>query len=135
MIDTRPLWERALSTRGVVVRNQRLTWFLQVTGHLSNQGFVDALRVALGKDALRKDALRVSRLRRGAGKEQIGSYRSLEWLRRRADPQCGRCGGSGYYDAEYLDMRCKCTGLPQHAPPQPRRTHVSDPSFAYRKRA
>ena len=46
---------------------------------------------------------------------------------------CERCGGSGYYDGERLDMRCPCTGMKQRDV-RPRRPRVGDPGFAYRGR-
>lgn len=42
--------------------------------------------------------------------DSCGQYVGLEALKRAADPDCKRCGGSGYYDGEALSSFCPCTG-------------------------
>ena len=41
-----------------------------------------------------------------------GSYLWKEMLCKLAQPDCKRCGGSGYFDGWDLEERCPCTGLP-----------------------
>lgn len=72
-----------------------------------NQLFVDALRECLGLGPLYRAEERSGR----------SNYQGFEKLRRAADPQCRRCGGSGYYDGEENAMRCPCTGIAQRAKP------------------
>jgi tRNA(Ile2) C34 agmatinyltransferase TiaS len=73
---------------------------------LTNMQFVDVVRVCIGLRPLYAAGGRVNN-----DKQSCGQYRSLEKLSRAADPTCARCGGSGYYDGENLEMRCPCTGL------------------------
>ena len=50
-----------------------------------------------------------------AKKEPTGLYVLLEMRSQRADRDCKRCGGAGYYDGEDLGMVCPCTGLKPRA--------------------
>ena len=68
-----------------------------------DQHMVNALRVWLGKRPLYLYE---------SPEGPYGSYISREALRQKADPNCHRCLGSGYYDKWVLDDRCPCTGLP-----------------------
>lgn len=71
--------------------------------HLTDQQFVDMVRVLLGKRPLFaawNDERSVS-----------GGYERLQRLRDAATPDCARCGGSGYFDGWLLDETCPCTRL------------------------
>lgn len=105
MIDTRPLWLRALLAHGRIVRRSARApqSLLRATQPLTNSQFVDFVRALVG----------LKPLYHTPRPESAASYVRLETLRRAADPDCDRCGGSGYFDGERLDMRCPCTGLPQ----------------------
>lgn len=83
---------------------------LRATQPLTNSQFVDFVRALVGLKPL---------YHAGERPESAASYVRLEALRRAASPDCDRCGGSGYYDGERLDMRCLCTGLPQRERPAP----------------
>lgn len=108
MRDTRPLWERALAARGTLQRRRRCArLFLQGSRDLSAGEFVDLVRALVGLRPLHAATGGDWYPPDGYG------YVRLEKLRRAADPDCDKCGGSGYYDGEMLGMRCKCTGLPQ----------------------
>ncbi len=100
--------------------------FAESTRGLTNQQFVDLVRALTGQRPLY--AACVSDHKK---KHPTGLYLSLEALCRLASPDCGRCGGSGYYDGEHLGMRCRCTGVQRNvsSPLQPR---VGDARFAYR---
>lgn len=94
---------------------------------LSNSQLVDLVRVGMGLDPLYAAT--------GSGSiEPCGSYANLERLRRLARPDCARCSGSGYYNGEYLDMYCPCTGLDPRGRAPGLKPGTGNNAFAYRRR-
>ena len=91
------------------------------------QRLVNRVRILMGKDPLYAPA---------APPEPCGSYLSREVLCRLADPDCTRCGGSGYFDGWELDERCPCTGLrPKGKRGSGRHPHVWRMLFQPRRRS
>lgn len=128
MIDTRPLWARALASRGSAAPRRPLPrLFMESTRCLTDQQVVDLVRALMGQRPLYAASPADHK------KRPTGLYVSLEALCRLATAGCERCGGSGYYDGERLDMRCPCTGMKQRDV-RPLRPRVGDPSFAHRGR-
>lgn len=126
MIDTRPLWERALATRGSLSR-RRGRALIELPGRpLTTSQFVDLVRSLIGLRPLYAPSPS-----KHMSLQACGQYLSLELLARRARPDCDRCGGSGYFDGDQSDMRCECTGAPQRAQPRGRAPGTGNRSFGY----
>jgi hypothetical protein len=99
-----------------------------VSRQLTTYQFIDLVRASIGLRPLYAAGGRVNHI--GAH----GGYLRLESLRRAADPSCARCGGSGYYDGDRLEMSCPCTGLAQRAHGQGRKPGTGDDAFLKLKR-
>lgn len=95
---------------------------------LSNHQFVDLVRVGMGLDPLYANTVVGS-------VDACGSYLNLERVRRLANPDCDRCGGSGYFDGEYLEMYCGCTGLRPRGRVSGKSPGTGDDSFVYKRRS
>lgn len=71
--------------------------------HLTDHQFVDMVRAILG--------MRPLFAAWNEPRSAYGGYERLQRLMVAADPDCKRCGGSGYYNAWANDETCPCTGL------------------------
>lgn len=83
-----------------------------ILSELSDQQFVNWVRVKIGL----RPILSGARSNPNRGEFDLG-YIRIERLRRAADQNCTRCGGSGYYDSWHLDLICDCVSQPSESTP------------------